>query len=282
MSFCNAVCFILNWACVFVVLVSLDSDVSLFSPISSPRVSEDPVISGKTNNHNCMVCCILDASVENSLLIKLKSIIHVDSPCDWALSQSLLHSLSSRHINVFRNFVWTSGLTALLLETSVRILVLSYKSIFSGIIKPEVFKPTITTLTSGSLTVNKLLFWQVQSSTALDQKVRFDDTICTEGPTASTLALLFHMGCCTFDNPVDIHWACREGSNWSGACIVVRWIHRRFGSIGWFGWLNRAHRLDRSWWLNNGIVWLAWTAKYAAPPAGWAGTGTGAWTAAPW
>ena len=82
----------------------------------------------------------------------------------------------------------------------------------------------------------------------------------TESPAASTLALLFHMSCSTFDNPVDIHRACRIRGNWigSGVIRIILTIVIRIIIIKVF-WLNRTR------WLIIRIDWLL--APESSPPA---------------
>jgi hypothetical protein len=61
--------------------------MSTLSPICTPRVSDNPIIFCKTYNNDSMIGLLLDALVEDTLLVELESVINIKSSADWTLSE---------------------------------------------------------------------------------------------------------------------------------------------------------------------------------------------------
>jgi len=182
---------------------SRESEVTIFTPIRTPRVLNFPRSISRvvTNKENCVV----DRSTairEDTTSVVLKH-SSINSNSNNTLFDSTKEAVASSDLSVASNSVGLLGRNlACTSNTRVRISSFSGQTVNLDVIKSNVSETTTTTVVF-SAAIKELLLRETRKNFSSNECSTFNTTSGSKSPASTTAALVFHRGNCTLGNPVN-------------------------------------------------------------------------------
>merc|ERR1712193_288650 len=194
LNVCNSRFSLLTVACVF---SHNNSNMPIFSPISSPRVSDGPITILRiisNSNHGMISSVLWTAGIfKNTPSVSLEIVIHIKTNCNWLLGYGIFKRFNAQ-INVL--MAGNGGgfhrriVHAISFITIIRVIVFRSDSV---LILDDFVAPSQGTSTAASTTtVQKILFRKTYKRISSYHPCSLNNSDLSKSPTASTLSLIFY------------------------------------------------------------------------------------------
>ena len=149
-SFCYSIDPFLNIACISAVLFFKNLHVSVFAPFCTPRVSNDPLSSCKSNNNYSMISYVILAFIKNTFSKCLPIFtVNVNWCCNNSFSQRILYVDPSLDFGVFGKLMRPTSMGTSSISIYKRVFTFSYYAVLNNVFKCPKVMTTVTTMRIG-------------------------------------------------------------------------------------------------------------------------------------